>query len=170
VNDRLAAIYDELAPAVTGYFRARGSRDPEDLCGDVFVKVAAGLGRFRGDERALRRWVFTIAHHRMVDEYRSAPRRRELMTSQPPDAAGDDPDDPSASGVDCDLLAALARLTDEQRDVIVLRYVADLSVRDVAKVVHKREGAVKMLQARGLDELRAHLDRHEHRHGTAPGA
>ena len=45
-------------------------RDAEDLTGDVFVRVARNLHEFKGDSAALRRWVFTIAHHRLVDEYR----------------------------------------------------------------------------------------------------
>lgn len=157
VDDRLAATYDALASRVTGYFRARGARDPDDLCGDVFVKVAERLGTFKGDDRALRRWVFTIAHNRLVDEYRSAPRHREETVAEPPHGAVRTDDVSSSSMVDPALIEALGRLTDEQRDVIVLRYVADLPVRDVAKVVGKRTGAVKMLQARGLEDLRRTL-------------
>ena len=149
-----AEIYDELAPAVLGYFRGRGARHPEDLTGDVFVAVAEGLGRFRGDRAALRRWVFTIAHHRLVDEYRRSGRRTETTVAELPEAPSHD-DAP----IDDELLAALRSLTDEQREVVVLRFVADLPLRDVARVVGKRSGAVKMLQLRGLEALRAQLER-----------
>ena len=63
-----AAAYDQLAPAVFGYFRSHRAPDPEALTGDVFVAVTERLAGFRGDDAALRRWVFTIAHHKMVDE------------------------------------------------------------------------------------------------------
>lgn len=165
MEDRLAATYDELAPRVTGYFRARGARDPDDLCGDVFVKVAEELGRFTGDDRALRRWIFTIAHNRLVDEYRAAPRQRERAVATPsdPDRAGRDS---SETTVDPALIAALGQLTTEQREVVVLRFVADLPTRDVAKIVGKRGGAVKMLQSRALADLRRILG--EGRPGDIP--
>ncbi len=146
-----AEVYEELAPAVRGYFRGRGMRDADDLTGDVFVRVAERLGSFRGDRAALRRWVFTIAHHRLVDEYRRAGRRPDTPMAELPDAPGHgSPVEP----VDPALLLALDALTDDQREVIVLRYVADLPVRDVAEVLGKGSGAVKMLQSRGLDALR----------------
>ncbi len=141
-------MYAALAPAVLGYFRSHRMRDPEGLTGDVFVSVTEKLGRFRGDDDQLRRWVFTIAHHRRVDEIRRSARRPEVLTDQPgsPPTRDPDPFDPA-------LVDALAHLTPEQRDVVVLRFVADLSIDAVARVMGKRSGAVKMLQARGLEAL-----------------
>ena len=147
-----AAVYELLAPAVLGYFRSHRVRDPEGLVGDVFVAVTERLGRFSGDDAALRRWVFTIAHHRMVDETRRAVRRPEVLTAAPesPPAVDPAPFDPA-------LVAALQRLTPDQREVVVLRFLGDLSVADVARITRRRPGAVKMLQARGLEALAAHL-------------
>lgn len=142
------SVYEQLAPAVLGYFRASRMRDPEGLTGDVFVAVTETLSRFRGDDAALRRWVFTIAHHRRVDEIRRSQRRDEVLTDRPdqPPSVDDPPFDP-------DLVEALGRLTPEQREVVVLRYVADLPIAAVAAVTGRRQGAVKMLQARGLAAL-----------------
>src|SRR5262245_26120796 len=115
-------------------------REAADLTGDVFVSVTRGLGNFRGDATALRRWVFTIAHHRMIDELRRTGRAHETLTWDVPEATVDGP-----SLGDEDLVRALATLTDEQRDVVVLRFVADLPIEHVAKIVGKRSGAVRML-------------------------
>ena len=144
-------MYEAFAPAVLGYFRAQRMRDPEGLTGDVFVAVTERLGRFRGDDDALRRWVFTIAHHRRVDEIRRSTRRPEVLEAAPtsPPTSGPTPSD-------VDLLRAMGSLTPDQRDVLTLRYVADLSIKEVAKITGKRAGAVKMLQARGLDALAEH--------------
>jgi RNA polymerase sigma factor (sigma-70 family) len=144
--------YERLAPGVRGYFRGRGAHDPDDLTGDVFVSVTRGLASFHGDADALRRWVFTIAHHRMVDEYRRASNDRHIWMADVPDAAHDAAQDATAAGDD-DLTRALALLGDDQREVVVLRFVADLALKDVARIVGKRQGAVKMLQARGLERL-----------------
>ena len=73
-SDRLENLYRELAPAVLGYLRGSGAAEPEDLLGDVFVAVIRGLPNCADDPAAIRRWVFTVADHRLVDE------RRRLMT------------------------------------------------------------------------------------------
>lgn len=143
-------IYDALAPAVLGYFRSHRMSDPEGLTGDVFVAVTQRLATFEGDDAALRRWVFTIAHHRRVDEIRRSARQ---VPPGPPSPEAVDPEDP----FDPDLVAALATLTDDQRQVVVLRHVADLSVEDVAAITGRSPGSVKMLAARGLEALAARL-------------
>ena len=143
-----ASVYEDLSSAVLGYFRAQRMRAPEGLTGDVFVAVTEKLGGFRGDDAALRRWVFTIAHHRRVDEIRRAQRRPETL-----DATPTTPPVHDTSRSDPDLLAALDSLTEDQRDVVVLRYLADLSLREVARITGRRTGAVKMLQARALAAL-----------------
>jgi RNA polymerase sigma factor (sigma-70 family) len=92
--------------------------------------------------------VFTIAHHRMVDEYRRASHDPHQWMAEVPDSP-----QPAVPVGDDDLTRALAMLSDDQREVVVLRFVADLAVKDVARIVGKRQGAVKMLQARGLERL-----------------
>jgi RNA polymerase sigma-70 factor (ECF subfamily) len=145
--------YRALAPAVLGYLRAQRAPDPEDILGEVFLQVARDLGRFRGDQDALRRWVFAIAHNRLLDARRRAARRPvlddrevpELVTTPPPDL------------LDPDLVEALSALTPEQREVVVLRFVADLPLADVAKITRRRVGAVKAMQHRAMETLSRRL-------------
>jgi len=141
--------YRELAPAVLGYLRSERARDPEDLLGEVFLQVTRDLPRFRGDRDDLRRWVFTIARHRLVDDVRRRARRPQELDRELPDRPAPLP----AEEIDPDLVAALALLTDDQREVIVLRFVADLPLHDVARVTKRRVGAVKALQHRALISL-----------------
>jgi RNA polymerase sigma factor (sigma-70 family) len=143
-------VYRELAPAVLGYLRAQGAPDPEDTLGEVFYQVARDLGRFRGDHDALRRWVFTIAHHRMVDEHRRRAARPRIVGHEAPERAAADP---VSAHLGEDLAAALRELTPEQREVVVLRFVADLSLADVARITRRRTGAVKAMQHRALARL-----------------
>jgi RNA polymerase sigma-70 factor (ECF subfamily) len=133
---------------VFAYAKAAGAEDCEDILGEVFVAVVRGIDRFRGDDDALRRWIFTIAHHRVVDEQRRNARRRHAMrvASENVAAPPDDPFDPV-------LLTALAALTPEQREVVVLRFVADLSLEDAAAMTGRPIGAVKSLQHRALRNL-----------------
>jgi len=143
-------LFRALGPAVHGYLRANCPTDSEDVLSEVFLRVARGLGRFRGDDAELRRWVFTIAHNCLMDEHRRRSRQRvapgAMVVAPPPP----DPIDPS-------LLKALRRLTPDQREVVTLRFVADLALDEVARVTGREVGAVKSLQHRALANLAALL-------------
>ena len=145
-------LYRTLAPAVLGYMRAEGVADPEDLLGEVFFQVARDLHRFQGDAVAARHWVFTIARHRVIDAHRRRSVRPVKVAATVPDRAAPDPG-LEAGWLDPQLVIALHQLTPEQREVVVLRFVADLPLRTVARVTGRRVGAVKALQVRALDRL-----------------
>ncbi|MCU1460874.1 MAG: polymerase, sigma-24 subunit, subfamily [Acidimicrobiales bacterium] len=147
----LDETFRALAPPVLGYLRSSGVPDPDDLLGEVFLVVATRLASFRGDAGARRRWVFTIAHHKVVDEHRRIHRRRRLRA----ESAVDTP--PPAEPFDPALVAALAALTPEQREVVSLRFVADLSLETVASITGRSVGATKALQHRALEALSRHL-------------
>ena len=149
-NDAAAELYRELAPAVLGYFRSQRAPEPEDLLGEVFLHVARNIRRCRGDAEARRRWVFTIAHHRLVDAWRRRA-ARPITTDQPPHERPA-VEEPTAE-VDPALQAAIDTLTSEQRAVVLLRFVADLSLHDVARITGRPVGAVKALQHRALATL-----------------
>jgi RNA polymerase sigma-70 factor (ECF subfamily) len=152
------ALYDAFSGPVYGYVRGLGVPEPDDTVSEVFVAVVRGLATFRGDDDDFRRWLFTIAHRRSVDAHR-ARARRPVQPADPadlPELPGDD--DPTAA-VEAQLApgvatAALAQLTPDQREVILLRVVADLSVADAAAVMGKQPGAIKTLQRRALAALR----------------
>lgn len=148
----LEETFARLGPAVLGYLRAAGAADPDDVLGEVFVRVARRIRRFRGGDRELRSWVFTIARNCLADEYRRRGRQRRLhdrLTVPAPAATGE--------ALDPALVGALALLTPVQRQVVVLRFVADLPLADVARLAGTSEGAVKSLQHRALASLRAIL-------------
>lgn len=147
-RSRAAQAYQDLAPAVLGYLRALRVSEPEDVLGEVFLQVVRDIDRFRGDDIRLRRWVFSIAHNRVMDHHRRL-RRRPQSVGPVPDLHGPPPDDP----FDPELVGALATLSIDQREVVVLRFVADLSLETVARVTGRRVGAVKALQHRALENL-----------------
>ncbi|MBI2169589.1 MAG: RNA polymerase sigma factor [Actinobacteria bacterium] len=155
----LETLYRDLAPLVRGYLRVRGAADPDDVTSETFVAVVRNLGRFRGSETKLRSWVLTIAHRRLIDERRKHGRRRDTLHE--PDVvvelAGAGADDAATGALerisDERVAGLLDLLTDDQRAVVMLRLIADLSVRDVAAILGKRPGAVKTLQRRALTRL-----------------
>lgn len=154
-------LYDTLAPSVAGYLRLRGADDPEGVTNEVMLGVFRGLGGFEGDEPGFRSWVFTIAHRRLIDERRrraARPRADAELTERHDRAAGDVEDEAAARLGGHRVVTLLDQLTEDQRDVILLRVVGDLSVEETARVLGKRQGAVKMLQRRGLTTLRRILE------------
>jgi RNA polymerase sigma-70 factor (ECF subfamily) len=154
-------LYRELSPGVLGYLRARGAPEPEDVLGEVFLHVVRDLPRFTGGERELRAWVFTIAHHRLLDDARS---RRRRPVEPAGAAVGSDVAGPSADEQALEALASqrvrhvLGRLAGDQQAVLLLRILGDLTVEEVARVLGKRVGAVKALQRRGLAAARRELE------------
>jgi RNA polymerase sigma-70 factor (ECF subfamily) len=151
-------IYGEFAPKVVGYLRAHGAADPEDLAGEVFVQVVRGLPRFSGSRREFGAWMFTIAHRRLVDELRRRARRPVETASadliaQVAGVGGDVAEEAEAALGDAAVRAAVAALPPDQRAVVLLRIIGDLTIDEIAKAVGKRPGAVKALQRRGLRRL-----------------
>lgn len=154
-----AEIWLALSPGVLGYVRGRGVADADDVTSEVFLAAFQRIGSFDGDGRRFRSWLFTIAHHKAVDAVRRGPTAHE----QPLD---DVRDDRTVASAEHDALSRLGDtavrelldlLTDDQRDVVLLRVVGDLSLEETAGVLGKPVGSVKQLQRRGLGRLRRTL-------------
>ena len=157
-----AEIFGDLAPAVLGYLRSNRAPDPEDCLGEVFLQVARDLGGFEGDQRSFRAWAFTIAHHRMIDARRHAARRPvEFVPETPePRGAADDAAEEALARIGAEQVQrVLAELTPDQREVLLLRVIGDLTIEEVARAMGKRSGAVKALQRRALAAVRRALGR-----------
>ena len=164
------ALYRDLSPAVTGYLRLHGAAEPDDLASETFLGVFTGLAGFRGDEAALRSWVFTIAHRRLVDDWRRRSRRPQVADDDVPLAGhvgGDVEDDAFTRLGAQDVHRICALLPDDQRAVVLLRVLGDLTVEQVAEVMGRSTASVKALQRRGLRALRAELENASERVGTA---
>jgi RNA polymerase sigma factor (sigma-70 family) len=154
-------LYRDLAPSVTGYLRMHGAAEPDDLASETFLGVFTGLAGFCGDEDALRAWVFTIAHRRLVDDWRRRSRRPQVSDDDSELAryAGGDVEDDVLVRVGTESVHTLCgELPDDQRTVLLLRILADLTVEQVAQVMGRSVGSVKALQRRGLRSLRDRIE------------
>ena len=156
----LRRLYDEFAPAVLGYLRVRGALEPEDLTSEVFLAVFTRLSTVSGGASGLRTLLFSVAHARLVDDLRRRARRGESVqfeaqTDRRTSASAEDQalEAQSATAV----REVIGLLPDDQRDVLLMRLVGDLTVDQVAEVMGKSAGAVKQLQRRGLQTLKARL-------------
>ncbi|MEO7348318.1 MAG: sigma-70 family RNA polymerase sigma factor [Terrimesophilobacter sp.] len=152
-----ATLWVEYAPAVTAFLRARGSREPDDITSEVFIAVFERLPQFVGGEAEFRSFLFSITYRRLVDEFRMRARRGE---SSEWTAEKDPRRSPSAEQeafdrvADGAALALIDTLPEDQRNVLALRIIADLSIDQIATVLDKRPGAIKALQRRALERLR----------------
>lgn len=139
------------------YFRGKGMAEPEDLASTVWLEVASGLARFEGDLDDFRRWLFTIAARRRIDDIRTANRRAALLEHAPVDprpAHEPAAEDESVRAAALDAAVAMVRgLPADQAEAVLLRVVADLSVGEVAAIMGRAEGAVRVLVHRGLKRL-----------------
>lgn len=149
-------FHRELAPGLIAYLRGRGAPDPEDLAGEVFLRLFRDLPRFEGGESAFRSFAFSIAHHRLLDDRRARRRRPESPAASLDDLAprGDTEAEAIDGLLTAEIRRALESLSPDQRDVLLLRIVAGLTVDEVATVLDKGAWAVRALQRRGLLALR----------------
>ena len=157
----LERIYRAFSPAVLGYLRVQGAHDPEDLTNEVFLGVLRTIGSFAGDEDKFRSWLFTIAHSRLIDDRRRTGRRPLIADAHqaPPDRPGGDAEQEAMDRLGTLRVQALCdALVPDQRDVLLLRLMAGLTVESIAEALGKSPGAVKALQRRGLANLRKILE------------
>jgi len=166
-------IFRDVQPALLRYLRLIAP-DAEDVASETWLQVVSGLCRFRGEEQEFRAWLFTIARHRAADSGRSRARRPavpleltevdQLLTS--PDAADQALEAVSTRAV----LTLIASLPGDQAEIIMLRVVAGLEAREVARIVGKTPGAVRVAAHRGLRKLAGLVGRPDaERAGTTPG-
>jgi len=150
------AAYRSFAGPVQGYLKARGVDDPEAVTQDVFLAFYPRIDGLTGGLQGAKSLIFSIAHARMVDHYRRLERRPQLTPYDPRD---DGRTTPSAEDHAVELTAGaadmLAGLSAEHQEVLALRVVADLSIEQVAAIMGKSTGAIKQLQRRALQNLKA---------------
>jgi RNA polymerase sigma factor (sigma-70 family) len=156
-----AELYDDVARDLSRYVRASRVDDPDNVVGDVFLRAVGALGRFDGDRRAFRAWMFALARNAVIDEHRKIVRRRteplppEVLAEIGP--AADAEREALRALAERRVREALDRLSPDQRDVLLLRILGDLTIDEIASVLGKRPGAVKALQARGLARMRRNI-------------
>ncbi len=153
-----AHLYRDLAGTVIGYLKARGAADPEDVASETFLQIARNISSFEGDDQSFRSWVFVIAHRRLLDARRAAGRRPRTVSDDTHLtllADSQQVDEEALGNVSTsDIEALLEHLTEDQRDVLALRIIGDLTVEQTAAALGKGPGAVKALQRRALASVK----------------
>jgi RNA polymerase sigma-70 factor (ECF subfamily) len=156
-DDAFGKLWHDLQPRLLRYFTVIAAAAAEDLASETWLGVVRGIGRFDGSEPAFRAWVFTIARHEVLDWRRRAARRPSEdapVAGILDPAASDDPAAAALEGISTRAaLALVATLPADQAEAVTLRVVAGLDVGQVADIMGKRPGTVRVLTHRGLRRL-----------------
>jgi RNA polymerase sigma-70 factor, ECF subfamily len=160
-EEAFGRLWRDLQPRLLRYFTVAAPVAADDLASETWLAVVRGLYRFQGNEPAFRAWVFTIARHEVLDWRRRAARRPTVDLSATGPVERPAPDDPAAAALEGlstrAALAVVATLPPDQAEAIVLRVVAGLGVDQVASIMGKRPGTVRVLTHRGLRKLAERL-------------
>lgn len=153
----IAALYEQHRTKVFRYlyYRVGNQQIAEDLTTEVFIRVIQALPAYKPQKNIpFQAWMFRITHNLMTDHYRHQMRQKIVELDEQVIVEDGSPDQQVEHTLTSERLRqALLRLTDDQREVILLRLVAEFSIEQVAKTLNKSESAVKALQRRGLDAL-----------------
>ena len=157
----VAILYRDVRPRLARFLELREPRAADDLESEVWLAVAQGLVRFSGGEEQFRAWVFSIARRRLADFRRTAVRRATFPVPieelERPGGAGPEAivlEDLSAEDATAFVIETLPA---DQADVVLLRVLGGLGVTEVAEILGKRPGTVRVLQHRALRRLHAAL-------------
>jgi RNA polymerase sigma-70 factor, ECF subfamily len=154
-------IYDGYVERIYRFvfFRVDDQQTAEDITSQVFLKAWSNLDRFEFTRTPYIAWLYTIAHNTVIDHYRT-----RKVTTALEDVQLSQPDDAEAVENQIDLTvemktikAAMQSLTEDQQQVLHLRFIEGMSNTEIAQQLGKREGAVRALQMRGLQALAKQL-------------
>lgn len=151
-------IVTELGPSVAGYARAKGLSEPDDLMQEVFMNASMAIDRFNGDWDDFRAWLFTIAYRRIADAHRRAYRTGSQVSIDTALAVAESRNGPDQAVMVAETtkesIAALDILTPIEREVVLLRIIGEMDSDEVAHIVGKRAGTVRVIQSRAIAKLR----------------
>ena len=151
-------IYADYHRKVMGYIRARVQRwaDAEDLCADVFEKIQRKLDAFDSSKASVSTWVFTITRNTVIDYFRRGKPTEELDENLSDDTELDE--GLLNSETMSELAGALRALSEELRDIIVLRYYDGKPLTEIAELMGLSYGAVKLRHQSALVKLRKAME------------
>lgn len=154
-------LFSVLSRRIFAFLRVRGASDPEGMVNEVFLSIFTSVSGFHGNESQFQAWVFTIARNKLIDEGRKRQRRIDESLVDSFDEmglqAGDVEEDAMGLVGNAWVKEQLGALTPDQRDVVILRIVGDLTIEAIADVLGKSIGATKAIQRRAFRSLAREL-------------
>ena len=163
-EERLSCLFEENFDQIMRYVASRVSNfaDAEDLAGEVFVKATASIDKFKEQGAPIQAWLFKIAHNLVID-YQRRRKKIQFVPIEGMQAADNQDVAKLAEGmVEYQrVIKVLDKLTDDQRRVIELRFLGELTSEETAKVMGKKSGTIRQVQMVALEKIRKLLAQEE---------
>ncbi len=159
-EDKLASLYEEYYDRIAHYVFVRigNKAEAEDIAGEVFLKALKNLKSYREQGVPMQGWLFRIAHNMMVDYLRKAEKQKTVPLDSIVIMDDSDPADSAEKNIELERVKrAMTQLTDEQQEVINLRFFGGLTSKEVGTVMNKNDGAVREMQRAAMERLRGIL-------------
>jgi RNA polymerase sigma-70 factor (ECF subfamily) len=167
-SEALGELYDRYAPRIYAYIHRRvgDAALAEDLTSELFVRMLNAIQNERAWRDSFVAWLYRIAHNLVIDAYRRRPPPLVPLDGLSLEADEDDPADVAQNAamhdvLRADLRTAIGRLTQDQQQVLALRFGEGLTAKETARIVEKTTGAVEALQHRALAALRRLMAKEE---------
>lgn len=157
-------LYDTYMPAIYRFvlFKVGTRSDAEDVTHQVFLKAWKSMKKYRDEGHPFSSWLYRIAQNTIIDHYRSTKNHRDI-NSMPEDALSEAPG--FEENVDRGLRAAVVHraireLDDMSQNVLLMKFVNDLSNKEISATLQKSEGAIRVIQHRALKHLKTILEKY----------
>ncbi len=138
------------------FYQVRDKMTAEDLTEEIFVKAWKALGGYQRNSPTFTAWLYRIAHNHVVDYFRTRRQHQSLDEEMP--VATDSPEQEVEEKImQQELAEAISYLPPQQRQVIILKFIEEMDNREIAQIMRKSEGAIRVMQMRALLALRKKL-------------
>lgn len=154
-------LYDHYQPQIYRFVMLKTGRreEAEDLTHQVFLHALQHIKNYKDLGYPFSSWLYQIARNQIIDHYRTRRTNLSLEEAEADAVAGDNPETETSDKLELEKLrVAILKLKPEYQDVIILRFVEELTIKEVAGALGKSEGAVKLLQHRALKQLKKIMD------------
>lgn len=154
---RLAALYEEYYDRIARYVYTRigDKAESEDLASEVFLKALKSIKTYRDTGPPMQAWLFKIAHNLVVDHLRKVSKIKKVPIDTVEIVDDKDPAAAAETNIEMEKVSvAMIQLTEDQREVLRLRFFGGLTSRETADAMNKTDGAVREMQRAALERLR----------------
>jgi RNA polymerase sigma-70 factor (ECF subfamily) len=157
--DAFGSLYDRFQPEIFRYLviRVRDQDVAEDLAQQVFLKAWQAIPRYEHRGAPFRAWLYRMAHNQMVDFFRTNRPTTDLEGVDLPED-GEAEDRLLTAEMNDALRGALEGLSEDHREVLVLRFLMEKSAREIGEIMGRKEVTIRGLQMRALQALRREID------------
>ncbi|MEK7479075.1 MAG: sigma-70 family RNA polymerase sigma factor [Patescibacteria group bacterium] len=162
--EAFGTLYDTYAPAIYRFvlFKVGTKSDAEDVTHQVFLKAWKSMKKYRDEGHPFSSWLYRIAQNTVIDHYRSN-RSHANIDTLPEDTLSEMPgfEENVDRGLQVEFVRrAIRELDDTGQNVLLMKFVNDLSNKEISATLQKSEGAIRVIQHRALKQLKTILEKH----------